>query len=134
MIDIAAIALARGDIASGGAIRNAEKMIKFAEALSLTQEDIRQLQLACAAVKSGVKIILAQNGLATADLSGIYIAGAFGSYLNIPNSMALGLLPSIDPQKIVFIGNSSLAGARLLLQSTLTTSFQFSDILQKDHL
>jgi uncharacterized 2Fe-2S/4Fe-4S cluster protein (DUF4445 family) len=117
LIDIAAIALARGDIASGGAIRNAEKTIKFAETLSLTQEDIRQLQLACAAVKSGVKIILAQSGLTTADLSGIYIAGAFGSYLNIPNSMALGLLPSIDPQKLVFIGNSSLAGARLLLQS-----------------
>jgi uncharacterized 2Fe-2S/4Fe-4S cluster protein (DUF4445 family) len=117
LIDIAAIALARGDISSGGAVRNAEKKVRFTETLSLTQEDIRQLQLACAAVKSGIRIILAQNGLTTADLNGVYIAGAFGSYLNIPNSMALGLLPSIDPKKLVFIGNSSLAGARLLLLS-----------------
>jgi len=117
LIDIAAIALARGDVSSSGAIRNADKKIRVTETLSLTQDDIRQLQLACAAVKSGVRIMLAQSGLAAADLSGIYIAGAFGSYLNIPNSMSVGLLPSIDAKKLIFIGNSSLAGARLLLQS-----------------
>jgi uncharacterized 2Fe-2S/4Fe-4S cluster protein (DUF4445 family) len=117
LIDIAAVALARGDISSSGAIRNADKRIRVTTTLSLTQDDIRQLQLACAAVKSGVRIMLAQNGLVAADLNGIYIAGAFGSYLNIPNSMALGLLPGIDAKKLVFIGNSSLAGARLLLQS-----------------
>ncbi len=117
LIDLAAIALARGEISPGGAVRNADKKIRVSGTLTLAQDDIRQLQLACAAIKSGVRILLAQNGLTAGDLSGIFIAGAFGSYLNIPNSLALGLLPSIDPEKLVFIGNSSLAGARLLLQS-----------------
>jgi len=117
LIDIAAIALARGDIAPNGAVRTGDKKIRVTDTLSLSQDDVRQLQLACAAVKSGVRIMLGQNGLTASDLGGIYIAGAFGSYLNIQNSMALGLLPSIDAKKIVFIGNSSLAGARLLLQS-----------------
>ena len=51
------------------------------------------------------------------DLDGIFIAGAFGNYLNIQNAMTLGLLPPINPEKIFFIGNSSLAGAKALLLS-----------------
>jgi uncharacterized 2Fe-2S/4Fe-4S cluster protein (DUF4445 family) len=117
LIDIAAIALARGEISPRGAVRNAEKKIRISDALHLTQEDIRQLQLSCAAIKSGVRMMLGRHGLAAADLDGIYIAGAFGSYLNIENSTALGLLPRIDGGKLTFIGNSSLAGARLLLVS-----------------
>ena len=51
------------------------------------------------------------------ELDGVFIAGAFGNYLNIENAMILGLLPDINPEKIAFIGNSSLAGARALLLS-----------------
>jgi uncharacterized 2Fe-2S/4Fe-4S cluster protein (DUF4445 family) len=115
LIDLVAIALARGEITARGAIRNAAKKIPVSGDFSLTQDDVRQLQLACAAVKTGMRMLLAGRGLAVGDLDGIYIAGAFGNYLNIPNSMALGLLPRIDQTKLVFIGNSSLAGARLLL-------------------
>jgi len=117
LIDIAAIALARGEISARGAILNADKTIRISDSLHLTQADIRQLQLSCAAVKSGVRIMLARQGLTAADLDGVFIAGAFGSYLNIENSTALGLLPGIDGGRLTFIGNSSLAGARLLLVS-----------------
>jgi uncharacterized 2Fe-2S/4Fe-4S cluster protein (DUF4445 family) len=117
LIDIAAIALARGEISTRGAVLAPEKTIRISDALRLTQDDIRQLQLSCAAVKSGVRLMLARHGLGPADLAGIYIAGAFGSYLNIENSTALGLLPRIDGSRLMFIGNSSLAGARLLLVS-----------------
>jgi uncharacterized 2Fe-2S/4Fe-4S cluster protein (DUF4445 family) len=115
LIDLIAVFLARGEIEPRGAIRNREKKIRVAGQIVLTQEDVRQLQLACAAVKAGVRMILEGNDLAVEDLSGVYIAGAFGSYLNIHNSQALGLLPRMDERRIVFIGNSSLAGARLLL-------------------
>ncbi|MEW5901825.1 MAG: ASKHA domain-containing protein [Acidobacteriota bacterium] len=115
LIDVIAIALRRGDIAAGGAIRTAEKKIPVSETIALTQEDVRQMQLAAAAVKTGIRMMLKGAGLSVSDLNGIYIAGAFGSYLNIRNSMEIGLLPGLEQRKVRFIGNSSLAGARLLL-------------------
>jgi len=117
LIDLIAIFLARGEISPRGAIRNAAKKIQVAENIVLTQEDVRQMQLACAAVKSGIRMMLTQNRLAVGDLDGIYIAGAFGNYLNIRNSVAIGLLPRTDEKRVIFIGNSSLAGARQLLLS-----------------
>jgi uncharacterized 2Fe-2S/4Fe-4S cluster protein (DUF4445 family) len=115
LIDLAAVFLARGEIAPGGAIRKAAKKLAVVGDIALTQNDIRQLQLACAAIKSGVQLMLKSAGLSVQQLDGIYIAGAFGNYLNVRNTMAIGLLPSVGEGKVVFIGNSSLAGARLLL-------------------
>jgi len=115
LIDLVALFLARGEIAFGGAIRNPEKKLQVAEGIVLTQDDIRQVQLACAAIKSGIRLMLKANGLFVKDLDGVIVAGAFGSYLNIRNSIRLGLLPRMDEERVLFIGNSSLAGARLLL-------------------
>lgn len=117
LIDLMAAFLARGEVAPGGAIRNADKRLTVAPGMVLTQEDVRQLQLACAAIKSGIRLMLKANGLSVEKLEGIFIAGAFGSYLNVRNSMALGLLPQLEEQRVVFVGNASLAGARLLLLS-----------------
>ncbi len=117
LIDLVAIFLERGRISPRGAIQGAEKKIRVKRNIVLTQEDIRQMQLACAAIKTGIRMMLKANHLSERELDGIYIAGAFGSYLNIKNSMAIGLLPRVDESKLVFIGNSSLAGARLLLIS-----------------
>jgi uncharacterized 2Fe-2S/4Fe-4S cluster protein (DUF4445 family) len=115
LIDLIAVFLARGEIAPGGAIQNPEKRLPVAAGIVLTQDDVRQMQLACAAIKSGIRLMLKANGLSVEKLNGIFIAGAFGSYLNIRNSMALGLLPRMDEKRVMFIGNASLAGARLLL-------------------
>jgi uncharacterized 2Fe-2S/4Fe-4S cluster protein (DUF4445 family) len=115
LIDLIAIFVARGEIQPGGAIRDPAKRLPVAPGIVLTQEDIRQMQLACAAIKSGVRLMLKAQGLSVEELDGIFIAGAFGSYLNIRNSMALGLLPRLDEKRVMFIGNASLAGARLLL-------------------
>jgi uncharacterized 2Fe-2S/4Fe-4S cluster protein (DUF4445 family) len=115
LIDLAAVFLERGEITAGGAIQNAARKLAVAGDIALTQDDIRQLQLACAAIKSGIQLMLKSADLSVRKLDGIYIAGAFGNYLNVRNTMAIGLLPSVAEGKIVFIGNSSLAGARLLL-------------------
>ena len=115
LIDLIAVFLARGEILPGGAIRNPEKRLAVPPGIVLTQDDVRQMQLACAAVKSGIRLMLKTKGLSVDGLDGVFIAGAFGNYLNIRNSMALGLLPRMDEKRVVFIGNSSLAGARLLL-------------------
>jgi uncharacterized 2Fe-2S/4Fe-4S cluster protein (DUF4445 family) len=110
-----AIFLARAEILPGGAIQNPDKRLPVAPGIVLTKDDVRQMQLACAAIKSGIRLMLKANGLSVENLDGVFIAGAFGSYLNIRNSMALGLLPRMDEKRVTFIGNASLAGARLLL-------------------
>jgi uncharacterized 2Fe-2S/4Fe-4S cluster protein (DUF4445 family) len=61
--------------------------------------------------------MLEDAGIAIADLDRVFVAGAFGASLNIRNAMSIGLLPSLAASKVVFVGNSSLAGARKLLLS-----------------
>jgi uncharacterized 2Fe-2S/4Fe-4S cluster protein (DUF4445 family) len=117
LIDILAGALRRGDLSAQGHILESSKKIAVTDDLALSQKDVREVQLAAAAVKTGIRMLLDENGLATADLDGIFVAGAFGNYLNIANSMRLGLLPRCDRSRIHFVGNSSLAGARALLLS-----------------
>jgi len=120
LIDLVAIYLQQGEISPKGVIQNKNKVIAIAKNISLTQKDVREIQLAVAAIKSGTQMILEMHKLKKDDLDEVYIAGAFGNYLNIQNAMTLGLLPPIDPKKILFIGNSSLAGARALLLSEQT--------------
>jgi uncharacterized 2Fe-2S/4Fe-4S cluster protein (DUF4445 family) len=117
LIDLVAIFLEQGIISPKGKIPHPNKKIPITENIDITQKDIREIQLALAAIKSGTQIMLTKHGLQPDMLEGIFIAGAFGNYLNIPNAMDLGLLPPIDPKKIIFIGNSSLAGAKALLLS-----------------
>jgi len=117
LIDILDGAIARGLMGRDGRIIGPEKRLRLTERLALTQQDVRDIQLAVAAVRSGVRLMLREFRLNVADLDRILVAGAFGSSLDIANAQALGLLPDLDPAKITFIGNASLAGARLQLIS-----------------
>ncbi|MFB0564418.1 MAG: ASKHA domain-containing protein [Candidatus Aminicenantaceae bacterium] len=117
IIDLIRIFLDKGEITPKGTIKNETKKIKITDTIFITQKDVREMQLAVAAVKTGIKMILQKLKLKPEDLDGIFIAGAFGNYLNIKNSIRIGLLPQIDEDKIVFIGNSSIGGAKALLLS-----------------
>jgi uncharacterized 2Fe-2S/4Fe-4S cluster protein (DUF4445 family) len=79
----------------------------------LLQKDIRELQLATGAVRSGVLIMLKAMQLDIGDLDCVLVAGAFGNYIRCENAQRIGLLPSdYDPDRIRFVGNTSLAGAQ----------------------
>ena len=117
LIDLIALLLEEGKISSTGKINDETGKISVAGKISITQQDVREIQLAVAAVKTGIRMILEKYRIKKELLGSIFIAGAFGNYLNIKNAMRIGLLPQLDPKKIVFIGNSSLAGARALLLS-----------------
>lgn len=117
LIDILAVALSRGLVTSKGRILGPERTIELGSGLSLDQRDVREFQLAAAAVKTGLRLLLDELRLEVGDLDGLVVAGAFGNLLNIRNAIAIGLLPRLDPKKIVFVGNASLAGARVLLLS-----------------
>ena len=112
-----AIFLDEGKISSSGKIEGPKGKIRITENISLSQQDVREIQLAVAAVKTGIRMICDKYRIKKEDLDKVFIAGAFGNYLSTKNAMRIGLLPDINPGKIVYVGNSSLAGARALLLS-----------------
>ena len=84
----------------------------------LTQQDVRQLQLAIGAIRAGTEILLGRLGLSPSDVQAVYLAGGFGNYIRRRHAQRVGLLPSgIPPQRIRFCGNTSLFGAQLALVS-----------------
>jgi uncharacterized 2Fe-2S/4Fe-4S cluster protein (DUF4445 family) len=104
-------------ITAQGKIRDKSKTITITDRISLSQKDIREIQLAVAAIKTGRNMLLKRFSVDSGRLDGIFIAGAFGNYLNVKNSIRIGLLPALPEDKIHFVGNSSLAGAKALLIS-----------------
>jgi len=79
----------------------------------LTEIDIDNLIRAKGAIYSGCMTLLTEVGLSIPSLDRIIIAGGFGSYIDLEKAMTIGLLPEIDPEKVIFIGNGSLMGARM---------------------
>jgi uncharacterized 2Fe-2S/4Fe-4S cluster protein (DUF4445 family) len=117
LIDLVAGGLDKGLVSSRGNILNPSRTIAVTKDISLIQKDIREIQLAVAAIKTGIRMLLGENRMTTGDLDGIYVAGAFGNYLSIDNAVKLGLLPRFNRRKIHFVGNTSVAGAKVLLLS-----------------
>lgn len=79
----------------------------------LTEPDIDNLIRAKGAMYSGCQTLLEEVGLHMENIDRIILAGGFGSYVDLEKSMTIGLLPEIDPDKVIFIGNGSLMGARM---------------------
>jgi len=79
----------------------------------LTEIDIENLIRAKGAIYSGCMTLLEEVGLKMQDIDRIYLAGGFGSYVDLEKAMVIGLLPEIDPDRIRFIGNGSLMGAKM---------------------
>jgi len=85
--------------------------------IAITQSDINNLIRSKGAVFAAIKSLVDYVGLSFEDIDTLFVAGGFGSYLDIPKAIGIGLLPDIDPGRIRFIGNSSLMGARMCLLS-----------------
>ena len=82
--------------------------------LKITQQDIRQIQLAKAAVFSAIQILIQKAGVAAEQVEQIYLAGSFGYHLNIEKAVGIGLLPQEFIGKIKAVGNTSLQGTKKL--------------------
>jgi uncharacterized 2Fe-2S/4Fe-4S cluster protein (DUF4445 family) len=83
-----------------------------------TQRDIRQVQLAKAAIQTGIKLLLEEVGVATSDIDRVLLAGAFGNYISPQSALAIGLLPNVDISKVIPVGNAAGEGAKGLLLSS----------------
>ena len=79
----------------------------------ITQTDVRQIQLAKAALYAGIKLLMDEMGVTTVDR--IRLAGAFGSHISVSHAMVLGLIPDCDLEQVTSAGNAAGAGARMAL-------------------
>ena len=79
----------------------------------VTQNDVRQIQLAKAALYAGIRLLMDEMGITTVDR--IRLAGAFGSHISVSHAMVLGLIPDCDLEQVTSAGNAAGAGARMAL-------------------
>jgi uncharacterized 2Fe-2S/4Fe-4S cluster protein (DUF4445 family) len=102
----------------------------------LTQKDLREVQLAKAAVRAGIKLLQARVGIDDSQIEQFLIAGAFGNYIDPVHAMRIGLLPTVPVDKVKFIGNAAASGAKLVivnrhlrtLADTLARHIQYVEI------
>ena len=85
--------------------------------ISICQQDIREVQLAKGAVLAGATLLLQAAEKTAGDLDSILIAGAFGSYIDKASALNIGLLPTIESQKVLNLGNAAGAGSCMVLLS-----------------
>lgn len=131
LLDLTAVLLRLGAIAPGGRLLPPEQApaalrrhlthdadgngcFHLTPEVSLTAADVRNLQLAKAAVAAGIRVLLQQRGLTPEQLDGVYLAGGFGSYLDPESAAAIGMLPRACAGKLHTLGNTALSGAAVL--------------------
>lgn len=113
LIDVAAALLDLEWMDETGALEDAD--IALAPGVTLLQKDIRAVQLAKAAIAAGIETLLEASGTDYQQIKKLYIAGGFGSHLNIQSAARIGLIPAELTERVVIIGNAALAGAAQIL-------------------
>lgn len=130
LIDAAAMLLSAGIIDETGTLDEENKSfaaymteyddqpaVQLSEKVLLTQRDIRQLQLAKAAICAGIDTLLLTAGIKPEDVDEFYIAGGFGRYINTISAAEIGMFPQQLTAKVKAVGNAAGAGASMLLCS-----------------
>lgn len=113
LLDAAAALLELGVIDESGAFLTEKKEYRFSDKVSLTQRDIRELQLAKGAIAAGIRILCSHMGIAVEEIESVLIAGAFGNYMNADSACRIGLIPSELRDRIHTIGNAAGQGSCL---------------------
>lgn len=131
LIDVVATLVRTGVIAKNGRFdvkvsppigawneRLGSRAIDLSDGVFVTQKDVRQVQLAKAAIRAGIDVLLARAGANEADVSRVLVAGSFGYHVSPESLAGSGLLPRRLARRVVAVGNTSKTGAVLLLTST----------------
>ena len=114
LVDAVAAGLELGVIGTSGRFSRGENSWMLAPPVALTQNDIRELQLAKAAIAAGIKLLMQRKG--AKELTGLYMAGAFGNYIDRASAQRIGLI-DFPPERVEAAGNTALLGAKLALFS-----------------
>jgi uncharacterized 2Fe-2S/4Fe-4S cluster protein (DUF4445 family) len=86
-------------------------------AITITQKDVRELQLAKGAMHTGIQMLLEEQGLAVDEIDQVIVAGAFGTYIDVSSAIAIRMLPSLPVARFQQVGNAAGMGAKLALIS-----------------
>ena len=114
LVDAVAAGLRSGVILASGRVADGTKTFKVAGQVLLHQSDIRELQLAKGAIAAGFRILLRKLDADIGAVSKVYLAGAFGNYVQIESAIRIGLIEV--PRAVVHAaGNTALRGAKMLL-------------------
>ena len=89
--------------------------LPLAEGIMLTRADVRAVQLAKAAIAAGILTLMETAGVSPDEVSAVYIAGGFGSHLNVDSAARIGLIPPALAKRVKVLGNAALTGAARLL-------------------
>jgi uncharacterized 2Fe-2S/4Fe-4S cluster protein (DUF4445 family) len=116
LVDAVAASLQLGWVLPTGRLANGRQELDLIPPVSITQSDVRELQLAKGAIAAGLRILLERWGAALDQLQRVYVAGAFGNYVNTASAHRIGLL-ELPPEKIEPVGNTALRGTKILLLS-----------------
>lgn len=103
-----------GELAGEDAGRPA---LMLTDSVMITQRDVREVQLAKAAIAAGIQTLVAQRGCAIGDIGALYIAGGFGNYIDRERAARIGLLPRELLTRMKPVGNAAGAGAKRMLMS-----------------
>lgn len=120
LVDAVAAGLDLGLIAPNGRMA---APLHLAGALSLTQADVRQVQLAKGAIAAGIRVLLHRLGAAPADVRRFYLAGAFGNYINRASARRIGMVEYPD-ELVEPAGNTALLGAKMAVFANDDYRFQ----------
>lgn len=114
LVDAVATFLNMGLIDESGALEG--DRLTLTDGVSLCQADIRSVQLAKAAISAGIEALLGSARFSPQQVSALYLAGGFGSKINVKSAAAIGLLPFELAERTQVLGNAALAGAQMLLR------------------
>lgn len=114
LIDAMAVLLLKEKIGPFGEINSGDEKVELASGVFLTQQDIREFQLAKAAIAAGLQILLNRFGITFNEVDNVFVAGGFGSFLNLQNVIQTGLIETSE-DKMVKMGNTALIGAKMFL-------------------
>lgn len=130
LVDAVAAALDLGRIGASGRLADQGAPLLLDPPVFLTQEDVRELQLAKGAIAAGLRILLEKWGANEGELTCIYLAGAFGNYINLASARRIGLL-NYPAEKIRPSGNTALLGAKIALFSDHGNASEYARIRAK---
>jgi uncharacterized 2Fe-2S/4Fe-4S cluster protein (DUF4445 family) len=116
IVDIVAYLLRNNMIDETGLLKETF-YIDIEKEIKVTQQDIREIQLAKSAIYSGIKVLMTHSGVFFNDIEALFLAGGFGNYINIESAIETGLLPDELRGKIYPVGNSAGIGALQYLKS-----------------
>lgn len=128
LLDLVAVLLDMEILDESGYLEGKEYTL--CDNVTLTQKDIREVQLAKAAIRAGIELLAERMGVAVAGIRQVYLAGAFGNYMNPASACRIGMIPPVLLERITPIGNAAGEGAKLCALSR--EEFAYSQRLAKE--